>query len=222
MHALKISFNGNPNIGLYCFATDAYCLMPIHLSSKIVAKIKQVLGVPVYQVSIAGTDLLGALCTGSSDLLLVPEIIRDEEIKQLEKHKIPYKIIKTKLNALGNNMIIKGDTCLVNPEFDQETIDQLKKLNLKVFKGEIAESPTVGSCVVITSKGCIIHRDASEKEIEHIEKLFKTTSDIGTVNMGNPHVSSGIIANSNGYIIGDLTSGHEIMRIESALGFQNG
>ena len=97
MHALKISFNGNPNIGLYCFTTDAYCLMPIHISSKIIAKIKQVLGVPVYQVSIAGTDLLGALCAGRSDLLLVPEIIRDEEIKQLDNHKIPYKIIKTKL-----------------------------------------------------------------------------------------------------------------------------
>ena len=84
-NALKISFNGNPNIGLYGFATDSYCLMPIHLSSKIIAQIKHALDVPVYQVSIAGTDLLGALCSGNSDLLLVPEIIRDEEIKQLEK-----------------------------------------------------------------------------------------------------------------------------------------
>lgn len=218
MHALKTTFNGNPNIGLYGFATDSYCLLSPAIPKKITEKIKQVLKVPLYKINIAGTDLIGALCTGTSDILLLPEITREEELIQLEKHKINYKIIKTKLTALGNNIIIKDNICFVNSDFDQQTIEQLEKLKLTVTKGKIAKVPTVGSCSIITQKGCLLHRDASESDIKRIEKLFNTDLDIGTVNMGNPYVHSGIIANSNGYIIGGLTSGHEIVRIESALG----
>ncbi|RLF51129.1 MAG: translation initiation factor IF-6, partial [Thermoplasmata archaeon] len=42
---------------------------------------------------------------------------------------------------------------------------------------------------------------------------------VGTVNHGAPLIGSGIIANSHGAIIGSLTTGIEMNRIEEALGF---
>ena len=42
---------------------------------------------------------------------------------------------------------------------------------------------------------------------------------IGTVNHGYPVIGSGLVANTKGAIIGKLTTGIEMGRIEEALGF---
>ena len=212
---LKTSFYNNPNIGLYAFATDSYCILAPNIKEALVEKIKAVLKVPIYQLTIFNSNLIGVFCSGNENLLLVPSLITEHEIRDLEKFKIPYKIIDTKLTALGNNLIIKDNICLANPNYGKNTIKQLK--DFTVIQDKIANFSIVGSCAVITKKGCLLHIDSDEKDIKKIENLFKVKSDIGTVNMGNPYVHSGIIANSKGYIVGGQTSGPEIMRIDFAL-----
>lgn len=212
---LKTNFHNNPNLGLYGFTTDSYCLLPPILPKKLVEKIKNVLKVPIYQITIFHSNLLGVFCTGNDDLLLLPNIIFKHELEKIEKSKLNYKIINTKLTALGNNLLIKDNVCLINPNFPLEEREQLK--SFKIITGKIANTSTVGSCIVLTKKGCLVHRDASETEIRKLENLFRLKTNIGTVNMGNPYVRSGIIANSQGYIIGKDTTGAEIMRIDSTL-----
>jgi len=77
----------------------------------------------------------------------------------------------------------------------------------------------VGSCIVLNSKGCLVNIDIEEKEIKEVEKLLGLSAGISSVNRGNPYVRSGIICNSNGYILGGETTGAEVLRIETALGF---
>ena len=147
----------------------------------------------------------------------MPSLITEHEIETLEKFNIKYEIIDTKLTALGNNLLIKDNICLANPNYGKTTIKQLEKLKFKITQDKIANFSIVGSCSIITKKDCLLHIDSSEEDIKKIENLFKVDSDIGTVNMGNPYVHSGLIANSNGYIVGGQTSGPEIMRIDFAL-----
>ena len=40
---------------------------------------------------------------------------------------------------------------------------------------------------------------------------------IGTINHGVPFIGSGLVANSKGALVGDLTTGIELGRIEEAL-----
>ena len=75
MRVLKAKFHNNPNIGLYSFATDTYCLLPKNLSRHLVESIKEVLNVPTYQVTICNTNLIGVFCTGNEDYLFVPDFI---------------------------------------------------------------------------------------------------------------------------------------------------
>ena len=62
--------------------------------------------------------------------------------------------------------------------------------------------------------------------MNHIQKIKKWLEDIfdvkvmiGTVNHGVPLIGSGLVANTKGAIIGDLTTGIEMGRIEEALDF---
>jgi len=217
MQVLKINFNGNPNIGLYGLATDKYCLVGHDVSSSTITRMKEILRVPVHKCYMAGTELIGALCVANSEILLVPEIIREEELHELDKLKIKYAVLKTKMTALGNNILLKEDVAMISPNFGSDIIEQLKNLKINAQKGSIAKSITTGSCAVIGRGGGIAHRDASDYEIKKMEKIFNVELDIGTVNLGNPYLGSGIIANSKGLLVGDLTSGYEILRIESSL-----
>ena len=50
-------------------------------------------------------------------------------------------------------------------------------------------------------------------------KIFKVKVITGTVNHGVPLIGSGLIANSYGAIVGNITTGIELGRIEEALNF---
>jgi translation initiation factor 6 len=52
-----------------------------------------------------------------------------------------------------------------------------------------------------------------------VEEYLGFEIGLGTLNMGSPIVGSAVVANSNGFIVGGLSSGHEIGRVEESLGF---
>lgn len=215
MNALKTSFYRNPNIGLYGFATDKYCLLGTGVDKKIVKEIKATLDVPVFEININGSHLVGVYCCGNKDIILVPEVIRESEEKELKKTGMEYRKIKTKLIALGNNIVILDKKCLINPEFEDDVNEQLK--DFKVIKMDVAGNSTVGSCIIANKNGCLVSSDVDEKKLKEIGKKFDIKTGVGSVNKGNPFVRSGIICNSKGYIVGGETTGVEIMMLEDVL-----
>ena len=72
---------------------------------------------------------------------------------------------------------------------------------------------------VVTNKGCLCHPKVTDEEKNLLKKVFDVNVMIGTVNHGVPMIGSGLVANTKGAIIGNLTTGIEMGRIEEALGF---
>src|SRR3989338_10042705 len=95
-HVLIASFNSNPNVGLYGYANDKYCLIGREVPEKLHKKIEEVLNVKTLVMTIAGTSLLGVFLSGNNKMLLVPSIAFPQELELLDKHKIKYKVIETK------------------------------------------------------------------------------------------------------------------------------
>jgi len=219
MHILQANINANPNVGLFCYATNKYCLVPFGMSGKLRKKFEEVLNVPVHEMKVAGTDLLGVFLTGNDELLLVPKIIFDSELKLLNHLKIIYEVIDSELTALGNNFLISKNSCIINPEYSETVIKRLKKLGFDVKTGKIADLNIVGSMAVHNNKGCLISADAKDFEVKFLEKSLKIKVTKGTVNFGSPYVSSGIVCNSHGFVVGDMSGGPEIQNVDIALGF---
>lgn len=219
-HVKIISFDNNPNLGLYAFATDKFCLLGVEVHSKHDEDLERVLKVPIHRITIAGTSLIGAFCAGNSECLLIPNLTFDYELKALDELGIKYEIIDTKLTALGNNLTATNKAAVINPEFTSEEEKQIKDaLKVRVKKSKISGFENVGSCMVATDKGALVHRDIESFELKFLEDLFQIEVMEGSVNMGNPYVKSGVIANSNGFLIGGLSGGPEITNADEALGF---
>ena len=219
-HIYTADFQGNPSVGLFAYATDQYCLVGASVPEKNVEEIKDALGVPVHRMTIAGTSLLGVFCAGNANMLLIPSIAFDHEKEELQQLNIPFTVIETKLTALGNNIVANDLAALIHPDFEPEVQQQLPTLlGTPVRAGVIEEQPTVGSCLLLTGKAGIIHKDAPDEFIDELSEYFGVAIDVGTVNRGVPQVHSGIIANSNGLIVGSLSSGVEVTNADEVLGF---
>ena len=219
-HIVLGSVHGNPNIGLYGFATDKYCLLGYDVPSKLVRKISAALGVPAYTVQICGTSLIGVFCTGNNHCLLVPKIAFPEEVEYLKSLGINVKVITSKLTALGNLILCNDTGCLASPDFGADTKKEIRQaLNVALHPGAIAGLNIVGSAAVTNSTGCLIHRDAGEEEIQEIEKLLGVTCQTGTISMASPFIRAGIIANNKGFVASEASGGPEITNADEALGF---
>ncbi|HEY9703960.1 MAG TPA: translation initiation factor IF-6 [Allocoleopsis sp.] len=219
-HVLITNFNSNPNVGLYCYACDKYCLIGSDVPEELVEDIKEVLNVPVIRLNIAGTGLLGVFLSGNNNCLLVPKIAFTNELEILDKNKIKYKLIDTKLTCLGNNIICNDNGCLVNSEYGEREIKAMKEaLKVEVIKAKIAEHSTLGSLAVHTNEGLLCHHEVLEHEAKLLKKVLKVEVFTGTVNMGVPFIGSGIVCNNNGFIIGDASGGPEIVNADESLGF---
>lgn len=224
MHILKTNINGNPNVGLYGFTTNKYCLLGEEVSDSVKEKISNILNVPCYKLNIAGTSLLGVFLAGNDDILLIPNIVFPWEIEKIEKiakeHNFKYEIIESELTALGNNIVCNENGCLINPEYSENVKNQIEKImNIPIKQGQIANLPTVGSLVALNNKGCAIHRDGEDFEIDFVNSTLNVEAETATVNMGNPFIKSGIIVNNNGFMVGDFSGGPEITYLDEIFGF---
>lgn len=218
-HILITSFNGNPNVGLYGFATDKYCIIGREVPEKLYQKIQEVLNVKkIIPMTIAGTSLIGVFLNGNNKVLLVPSVAFPQELEILDKNKIKYKTIDTKYTCLGNNMIITDKACVISEDYGQREIKQLTNaFGFDILKSKIANHNTLGSLAVHTKKAILCHHDILENEAKLLVKTTKTEVATGTVNMGNPFVGSGILCNNHGMVIGELSGGPEIMNADEAL-----
>jgi len=223
-HVVKTSIAGNPNVGMFAFITDSFALVGIGASDVDVETIKRIFKVPVHQLNICGTSLLGVFLGGNEKFLLVPHIAFEEEIKKLkvvEQYGTKIVVVQTSFTALGNITILKDDVLLANSEIEDKTLNFIaKETGAKTIKRiEVADTDVIGSALIITKKGGLIHPDVSNETIEELEKLLKVRLTLGTVNWGSPFVKSGILANSHGFIIGHMSSGPEVANTDEALGF---
>ena len=215
-----LDFNENPNIGIYCRANDSIVFLQKSLSKKTKNLVGTVLGTKIQELCVADSTIIGSLLTCNSSGAVVTAFASKETFHTFEKQGLRVYPIKDIINAAGNDILTNDNGALVHPDLKSSTIKKISEtLDVPVEKGTIASLGTVGMAAVVTNKGCLCHPKTTDEEKQQLEKIFDVDVMIGTVNHGFPMIGSGLVANSKGAIIGKLTTGIEMGRIEEALGF---
>jgi translation initiation factor 6 len=213
-----INFQKNPNIGLFAFATDKFCLLNRFVKKRKIEKIKKILKVPVIRASALGTPLLGIFIAGNSKGLILSKNLYENEISHLRKN-IEVLILDTEFTALGNLILANDNGCVISEKLKKHTKDIEDFLNVRTETGSISGLDLVGSLGICNNKGCLVHKGIKEREKKSLERILNVEVGVGTVNFGNSWVKSGLIVNSFGFLAGDQTSGPELGIISEALGF---
>lgn len=213
-------FFGNPNVGLFCFATNTYGLVSSTLMEADIKELSDVLNIDLVETTISGTSLVGVFCAGNDKLLFLPNVINPTEIahikKELKSKDVEVIILDTMYTALNNNMVCIDDVCFVNPDLEDTVIKTLEEYFSKVIKITIASLNNIGAMMSHNSKGLVINNHIKDDELNVIlnnSKFDEKTMVLSTINNGNTFISSGIIVNDFGLVVGDSSTGVEITEL---------
>ena len=215
-----LDFNENPNVGVFCRTNDNVAFIRKALSKKVKKKIVAAIDVELVELSIADATIVGSLLAFNSKGAVVTDFVDVDTIKVIKDQGFDVCVISDRLNAAGNDILVNDHGALVHPDLEKESIEEIEAtLNVPVSKGTIGSLKTVGMAAVVTNKGLLCHPKVTDEEKRLLEEVFDVNVMIGTVNHGSPVIGSGLVANTKGAIIGKLTTGIEMGRIEEALGF---
>ncbi len=217
MHLKQFTVDGEDFVGLMGMSSDAYSIVSPRFPDI------DVLGVPVLRTKLYGTNLVGLFCAGNSNGLLLPYFVYESKITLIKEFfkendvDVNIGTLEGKYTALGNLVACNDKAALVSPLIKSvKVVEDI--LGVEVVREGVGGHDEVGACCVVTNKGFVCHPDA-ESELDNLRKLFKVSGDVGSVNFGFPFVKSGLIANSNGFLVGSKTTGIELGRIDDSLGF---
>lgn len=210
---------GSACIGVYALATDKLFIAPTSVPLKKAERISEWLKTRLIHTSIGGSILVGALACANSNGILLPSLIREEELKAISRgFSGNMAVMETKKTAYGNLVLTNDYGAVVDPRLKTPEIQRISEtLCVEVARGEIGGLPYVGSLAVATNKGVLAHPLLKNSEKQLLEDMLKVPVDVGTINCGIPYVGTGLIANRNAAVAGLLTTGPEIFIIGNAL-----
>ncbi|XP_008191370.2 eukaryotic translation initiation factor 6 [Tribolium castaneum] len=219
----RLQYGGSNEIGAFMRLTNSYCLIggDPQKYEKVEGMIEgDIQWGSVVNTSLAGCEIVGRLCVGNKNGLLVPEMTYDTELQRL-KEELPESIkiskIEDKLSALGNVIVCNDSVALIHPDLDRETEEVIADtLQVEVFRHMIANNPLVGSHCVLNYYGGLVNPDISQNELENLSSLLELSLVPGTVNQGNKLVGSGLICNDRLAYAGMKTTAREFTDIEKA------
>ena len=167
---------------------------------------------------VANTRLLGILMVLNNHGILLPKTSSPEEIANLRKRTdLNVKMLDTKHNALGNLICVNDKGGVISPIVEKEYIKEIEDvLDIEVIQKKVAGFHQVGAVMEANNLGGIIHPEADEEDIKNFSNVLGVNLEPATINGGIPFVSSGMLANSNAVVVGNLTNGPEIMMLTRA------
>jgi translation initiation factor 6 len=218
---LRAAFSGSSYIGVFARATTECLLVRPDIDESLRDACGEELEVPVVPTTVGGSGTVGALATGNSYGLLVSARVSERERTRIEEAvDVPITELPGRINAAGNVVLANDNGAYVHPDLPRKAVKAVEDgLDVPVERGDLAGVQTVGTAAVATNKGVLCHPKSSDSELDKLEDVLDVPADIGTINYGAPLVGSGLIANDYGYIVGQDTSGPELGRIDSALGY---
>jgi translation initiation factor 6 len=218
---LRAAFAGSAYVGVFARATDDCLLVRPDVDEDLRSDLADELAVPAVPTTVGGSGTVGALATGNENGLLVSGRATDRERETIEDAvSLSVTELPGRITAAGNVVLANDTGAYLHPDLSREAVQTVQDaLDVPVERGTLAGVRTVGTAAVATNRGVLCHPKTTDEELDFLEDLLDVPADIGTINYGGPLVGSGLLANENGYVVGEDTTGPELGRIEDALGY---
>ena len=124
--AQRAQFENSNEVGVFAKLTNSYCLTGLGGSQNFYSIFEAELAdhIPVVQTSLAGTRIIGRVCVGNKNGLIVPSSTTDQELLHL-RNSLPEGVliqrVEERLSALGNCIACNDHVALIHTELDRET-----------------------------------------------------------------------------------------------------
>ena len=218
MDIIKYGVYRGPNIGIFTSVNDKFVFVPNGFAKTKAENLARYLQAEYLTTPVANTRLLGILMVLNNHGILLPRTSTTEEISNLRKNTgLNVKILDTKYNALGNLICVNDKGGIVSPNIEKVHVKEIEDvLDIEVIQKKIAGYYQVGAVMEANNFGGVIHPETEEDDVKKISNVLGVNVEPATINGGTPFVSSGMLTNNNAIVVGNLTTGPEIMMLTRA------
>uniref|UniRef100_A0A3Q7J4H2 Eukaryotic translation initiation factor 6 n=1 Tax=Solanum lycopersicum TaxID=4081 RepID=A0A3Q7J4H2_SOLLC len=224
--AIRLQFENSCEVGVFSKLTNTYSLVAIGASENFYSVFEDALpeNFPVIKTSIGGTRIIGRLCAGNKNGLLLPHTTTDQELWHL-RNSLPDRVvvhrIEERLSALGNCIACNDYESLAHVDLDKETEEMIADvLGVEVLRHTIADNILVGSYCAFSNLGGLVHPHASIEEMTELARLLGIPVTAGTVNRGSEVIAAGMIVNDWAAFCGSDTTATEVAVIDNIFKLQ--
>ncbi len=222
MELIKLRIKGSVHVGVYVYANDYIGFIPPGLTASEKEAIIDTLDIELIETKIAETDLVGVFIAGNNYGIVLPRNVLDEEVERIKpylaKHDMNLYISRSKHTAMGNIILANNNAAIIGGILEKHEAQKIAEaLGVEYMVKDIMYLNIPGSLAVVTDRGGLVHPDINDEELRFLEEFFKVNFERATVNAGIPFIKSGLIANNHGIIVGENTTGPEILRIKRGL-----
>ncbi|MDE1870288.1 MAG: translation initiation factor IF-6 [Candidatus Micrarchaeota archaeon] len=220
MRVAKLSIEGNSFIGAFGLATDKFALICSNVNATKTGLIEDTLQVKVAHALIDNSKLIGIYAIANSNGMLLPFTSYHTEVEHIKKalKEFNIDIFKSDMNALRNNILANDKVAIINPYYSHREEEEIRDiLGVETIKREIAGFSTVGANNIVTNRGLVLNNRVTDDEKKEIEDIFGLKGEQSTANLGSLTLGLSVIANSNGAVVGEATTGFELARITNGL-----
>mmetsp|Transcript_8562 Transcript_8562/g.22120 ORF Transcript_8562/g.22120 Transcript_8562/m.22120 type:complete len:246 (-) Transcript_8562:89-826(-) len=217
----RAQFEHSNEIGVFAKLTNKYCLVGVGGSENFYSVFESELGghVPVVHTSIAGTRIIGRMCCGNKNGLLVPMTTTDQELLHL-RNALPEGVViqrvEERLSALGNCIVTNDHVAFVHTDLDRETEEiAADVLGVEVFRQTVAGNVLVGSYCSVSNQGALVHPKTPIEDQDELAQLLQVPVVAGTINRGSDVIGAGLVVNDWCAFCGSDTTATEVQVIES-------
>lgn len=221
--ATRCQFENSNDVGVFAKLTNAYCVVALGGAENFYSVFESELSdnIPVIKTSIGGTRLIGRMCVGNKNGLLLPNSTTDQELMHIRNclpDEVVVQRIDERLSALGNCIVCNDYVGLIHPDIDRETEEIVADvLGIEVFRQTVASNVLVGSYCAFTNQGGIVHPKTSIEDLDELSSLLQIPLVAGTVNRGSDVIGAGMVCNDWSAFCGLDTTATELSVIESVL-----
>ncbi|TFG00837.1 MAG: translation initiation factor IF-6 [Promethearchaeota archaeon] len=223
MAIIKTEIFGRSLIGAFLEANNSFVLYPSTLNKSDLKRMKNIFNVPHFSFTINNSKLLGIYSASNTNGLILPNIIRDDELESLKKNlkdlgnSVQIEALKSRDNAFGN-LILCNDKGAIISSLLRSFKDRIEDiLGVEAVIYDFAGVYLPGSIGLANNNGCLVHPLATDEDIEYISSVLKVETDVSTINRGTPYLSAGAAVNDNFGVFGSQTTGPEMMRLTNVL-----
>lgn len=219
MHAVKYVLRGSDCIGVFASATDMYVFSGPDLTEGNRKVLSETLEVECADVSIGNSGLIGIFMRANSNGIVLSNLASEREVERIRKLvDLRVEVLDSSLNAIGNNIIANDRIAIVNSEYDSVSAKRIGDiLGVEVVRKSVGDFNTVGANNILTNKGLVVSNHCTDREKEELDELTGFDSTRSTANTGSLGIGIAAIANSKGALVGEDTTGHEMVKILDGL-----
>lgn len=204
---------------MFIKTNDKVTLLPPDSMRKLEEALEISLKTELVKVSVADSNLLGIYFAMNSNGVILPNVMRENEVELMKKQGLNVHVSQERHNAHGNNIAVNDKGGIVNPEISEAEKKAMEDvLGVELVPMRVAGFSTVGSSCLTTNGGFLAHYKADDDDMRRLKDALKVDGSKGTANTGTGFVSYGMVVNSKGYVAGDSTTAFELGRLEEAMG----